>query len=112
MSHPTHPLHLIGGLSLWAIWFVITYGGLSVACRWQDDQADSLLSFTNPVLLLFSVVMILVLIRCMQRSWHAAREVKPGPSRFITTLAAALYAASALAVAAVALPLLRLPPCL
>ena len=48
----------------------------------------------------------------MQRSWHAAREVKPGPSRFITTLAAALYAASALAVAAVALPLLRLPPCL
>ena len=28
----THPIHLIVGLTLWSVWFVAVYSGLSVAC--------------------------------------------------------------------------------
>ena len=30
---PHHPVHLILGLCVWSIWFVVLYGGLSVACQ-------------------------------------------------------------------------------
>ncbi len=28
----THPIHLAVGLTLWSVWFVAVYSGLSVAC--------------------------------------------------------------------------------
>lgn len=110
MTHPNHPMQLMWGLTIWAIWFVAVYGGLSVACAATDWQRESPLSLNNALLLLVTIPVVLLLIWLMKRCWRA-RQPAPGYRRFIAAVSAALYAASALATIAVAVPILLLPPC-
>jgi hypothetical protein len=39
----THPLQLVPGLIIWALWFIAIYGGLSVACALAPPNAITLL---------------------------------------------------------------------
>lgn len=110
MTHPNHPMQLVWGLTIWAIWFVAVYGGLSVACAATDWQRESPLSLNNALLLLATIPTVLLLTWLMKRCWRA-RQPAPGYRRFIAAVSAALYAASALATIAVAVPILLLPPC-
>ena len=46
----THPIHLIVGLTLWSVWFVAVYSGLSVACAVNPPppEARSLTLLSTP----------------------------------------------------------------
>ncbi|MCL4184060.1 MAG: hypothetical protein KJ011_11490 [Burkholderiaceae bacterium] len=112
-----HPLQLVLGLSVWAVWFVVVYGGTSVACALAPPLAGpGAWNLVNGILLLFTLATLALLLRLAWRCRGASRNASSMPPndarRFIAGLGAALYATAAVSTAFVALPLLVLPPCL
>jgi hypothetical protein len=112
---PTHPVHLALGLTLWAGWFVVVYGGVSLACAWVPPPTP-----LGPFTWVNATVGALTLIMATLLAWGAwvcwrARHTghEPvGARRFLAAVSAGLYAAAAIATLAVGLPAMRLPPCL
>lgn len=110
---PTHPGQLVIGLGLWAVWFVVVYAGVSVACErvppapahgpWNPMQLG-LLALT----LIVTTVLLAAAWRC-HRSAH--RHVEGSSERFVANAAAALYLWAALGALMLALPLAAVPPC-
>ncbi len=108
----THPLHLILGLSVWAVWFVVLYGGLSVACKLAPPApAAGALSWINMLLLPLTLVVVALLAWAARWCWQGHAD-SDSLKRFMARSAACLYLLSALATLAVALPTLFLPPCI
>lgn len=119
LARADHPLQLVAGLTVWAVWFTLVYAGVSVAC----DVAPSALRSGpwNPVtgcLLLFTMLVIALMAwaawRCARAASRTAQPRADGQRdgrRFVAWVAAALYATSAVSTAFVGLPLLVLPPC-
>lgn len=109
---PGHPLQLILGLSLWSLWFVMLYGGLSVACELAPpDPARGVLTAHNILLGLVSLA-TLGLLLWLAWSCLAAFRRLVGVARYLSAVSAGLHLFSAVGVAVVGLPLLLLPPCL
>lgn len=118
---PTHPMQLALGLTLWCVWFVAVYGGVSLACMWQEPVAPAwqpvgALAAINAGLLMLSGLTIALLAWWMWRCAKAAGAPEapgtgPRASRFIAFTAAALHGSALLAVVFVAIPLWSLPPC-
>jgi|SRR5690554_2264935 len=110
---PWHPIHLITGLTVWAIWFVVLYGGLSVACEVvPPDPARGPLNWLNALLWLSTLVVVGVL---GWAAWHCARGTPENTQpnrRFVARTSAGLYFLSAFATLAVAVPVWFLPPCI
>jgi hypothetical protein len=111
-----HPLQLVIGLSVWAVWFVVVYGGVSVVCAFTPVlPGRGAWNAVNGSLLLFTLATLALLLWLAWRCRRALRDAsmsREGTQRFIAALGAALYATAAIATAFVALPLLVLPPCL
>ncbi|WP_193074053.1 hypothetical protein [Pseudomonas sp. FME51] len=109
---PSHPMHLFMGLTVWAIWFVVLYGGLSVACKVAaPDPAQGALTWIN-ALLWFSTLLVTVLLG--MAAWRCARATPDATQpnrRFIARTSAALYLLSAFATLVLAMPTWFLPPC-
>lgn len=107
--------HLILGPTLWGIWFVAVYGGLSVLCAATPAITDqSPWTWINLTLWVFTLMMVGLLLRWGWRCWRVARAADPEPSTrqgFISSLSAGLYLMSALATLFIGLPILVLPPC-
>ncbi len=56
---PHHAAHLIVGLTVWSIWFVVLYGGLSVACELAPPEPNSgPFNWLNPLLGLSTLVVV------------------------------------------------------
>lgn len=114
----SHPVHLVLGLSGWAVWLSVVYGGLSVACAVAPpDPAQGPWNWVNGALLGFTVATVVVLALAAWSSVQAVRrlpaDARPGArERFLATGAAALYATAAACTAAVGVPLLLMAPCL
>lgn len=112
---PTHALHLALGLTVWALWFVVIYGGMSLACRFAPPPpALGALTWVNGSVALLTLVTVSLLLWAAWACWrarHTDRE-PTGARRFIARVSAGLYVASALATLAVGAPSIRLPPCL
>jgi len=107
----THPLHLVLGLIVWAVWFVVLYGGVSVACKLAPpDPAAGALTWINTLLMPLTLVVVALLGWTAWWCWQSA-ETEP-LRRFLARTAACLYLLSALATLAVAMPMLFLPPCI
>lgn len=111
MFSPTHPLQLVLGLIIWSIWLVLIYTILSVTCS-VAPPADSFsaLTWVNGALFILTIVTTALLAFFASRCWRA--PAKPGNRRFVARVAAGIYLAGAMAVLAVGLPVLVLPPCL
>lgn len=127
-SRPLHWLsphsawQLAVGFTVWSLWFVAVYGGLSVGCAMASPGA-SRGSFTglNLALLVLTLATVVVLLAA---AWGClrARRAAHAPSqrgtrgaarrRFTAGLAALLHLSAAVATVFVGLPLLWLPPCL
>ncbi|MBP5980387.1 MAG: hypothetical protein KA748_09275 [Halomonas sp.] len=110
--HLTHPGHFVGGLTLWSIWFIAIYGGLSVACAVAPpDPAQGALTSINISLLLLSLLTALLLAGL---AWGCFQEAKhhKGRQHFNAFVSAWLYVFSAVGVMFVAGPMVGLPPCL
>ena len=115
-----HPWQLALGLSVWALWFVAVYGGLSVACAVAPpDAALGARNVVNGALLLLTVFTAALL---GFWAWQcgravAARGAEAGEgdaaarSRFMAAVAAALHAVAAVSTLVVGLPLMVMAPC-
>ncbi|MDI5934125.1 hypothetical protein [Halomonas kalidii] len=107
-----HPLQLILGLTIWSLWFVALYGGLSVACAVAPPAptqgAMTGLNLWLGLLTLATLGLLGWLARvCLTAAWRGQ-----GGARFMAALGAGLHLFSAAGVAFVGLPLVVLPPCL
>ncbi len=106
-----HPLQLALGLTIWSLWFVTVYGGLSVVCAVTPPTPDQgALTGINLVLGVLTLMTLGLLAGMTQRCMAAARR-KRGRLRYMSALAGGLYLFSTVSVGFVGLPLLMLPPC-
>lgn len=110
MKPALHPLQLVLGLAVWAVWFVAAYAGVSIGCI-ADQRGSGVSPGLLRGLLLASAALVLTglafgAVRCMRAGRHAQ-----GAGRFVAAAGACLHLAAALSVAFVALPLGWLPVC-
>lgn len=114
MGSPLHPAQLVVGLVIWCGWFVLLYGGLSVACELAPPaQERGAVTWLNGLMLVLGAVLAGLLLWLARRCWRAApaAEVGNGGGRFVARTAAAVYLISAIAAFALTLPSVLLPPC-
>lgn len=115
MTLKSHPIHLILGLTLWCIYFVVVYGGMSVGCEISAAR-DS----TNPLNVINGFVLLVTIAFTLPLLWLAWACHKATPAvaddrtqgRFLMRLSAVLYGLSAAATLFVGLPGAIYPPCL
>jgi hypothetical protein len=111
-----HPWQLVLGPSIWALWFVLVYAGVSVACATAPPPpARASFTWINLGLLLLTLVTTGGLVLAARACRRAIPHILPGPERprrrFMASAAAMLHAISAASVAFVGLPLLVFTPC-
>lgn len=112
MMSPSHPLHLVLGPIIWAIWFALMYAVLSVVCQVAPPSASlGALTWLNAKLLVLTLLVTLLLLVPALRCWRASGELA-AHQRFMARVSAAVYLLSAASTVAVGLPVLVLPPCL
>ena len=110
---PHHPVHLILGLCVWSIWFVVLYGGLSVACQLTPPEPQQgAFNWLNALLWLSTLVVVGLLLWAARVLWRAAPRAEQPLGRHIGVTSAGLYLVSAFSTLAVAMPVLFLPPCI
>lgn len=104
--------HLVTGLIVWAVWFIVVYAGAALGCQWAPPSpAAGALNWINLTLLGVSVLTAGYLGYCAWLSWQMKRSAT-GHGRFTLSLAAGGYLAASVATMAIALPLLGIPPCM
>lgn len=119
---PHSPWQLAAGYTLWSLWFVAVYGGLSVACSRAPPGAErgpfNSLSLGLMILTVATVCLLLIAARQCWRGRRVARHEGPAHReravrhRFLAGLSALLHLTAAVATGFVGLPLAWLPPCL
>lgn len=106
-----HPWHLLCGLTVWAAFFVVIYGGAAVGCAVAPPQPESgAFTWINGAVLGITLLTTLLLL-ALGRACYKRTPTRPNEGRFLLRLAAALYALSALATLVVGLPAAIYPPC-
>ncbi|MGD8174836.1 hypothetical protein [Marinimicrobium sp. ARAG 43.8] len=119
MSVWTHPVQMVTGLALWALWFAAVYSLLSVGCaKWPPPMEAGPLTWINAALLGLTIVTVVAL---LWAGWHCRRlhcrmqssgmENVSAHRRFTVSVAMALYFLAAFAVVAIGTPILIYPPC-
>lgn len=111
---PGHPAHLVLGLVVWSLWFVLLYGGLSVACALvPPESSQGAWNWLNGTMLVLALVFAGGLLMGAWSNWRHAPSADDGKvrQRFLCRTAAAVYLFAALASLAISLPALLLPPC-
>ncbi|MGO2136558.1 MAG: hypothetical protein ACTH3S_14150 [Marinobacter sp.] len=114
---PFHPVNLVLGLVIWALWFVLLYGGLSVGCAFAPPDAEAgVWTWINATSLIAGLTVSGYLLACAHGCWKApslshVSEVEPIKA-FISKTSAAVYLVSAFASLMLAMPGVILPPCI
>lgn len=114
---PFHPVNLVLGLIIWALWFVLLYGGLSVGCAFvPPDTEAGAWTWINAASLIAALIVSSYLLVCAYGCWKApslaqATDAEPLKA-FISKTSAAVYLVSAFASMMLALPGAILPPCI
>ena len=112
---PGHPAQLVLGFSIWSIWFIAMYAGLSVVCQFvAPAPQDGAANWLNYALFGLTLIVITLLLLLAGRGWRYCQSVQQDsrPQRFIAYVSTVLYLIAALATLAGALPVLVLPPCI
>ena len=109
-------MHLALGLAVWFTGLNVLYGGLSLGCRFAPPVASQgPFNWLNLALALAAVAITALLLlmanRCRRARDRQAGQLAPA-QRFIARAGAGLYLIAALSTLALAVPVLRLPPCL
>ena len=111
-----HPAQLVIGLTVWCVWFVAAYGGLSVACELAAPEPNrGAFNAISLTLIVLTVLTVLWLAWGAWTCWQSTTDQVDSTERqtpFIARVSAGLYAVAALAALVVVWPLLMLPPCL
>lgn len=114
MQRWSHPIHLVLGFAMWGLWFLVMYGGLSVACAVAPPEAaPGNRTWLNQLLLLLTLTTSVALLYAAVRCWRArpTPNDESAPTLFIRQLGGGLYLAATLATLAVGLPVAVLMPC-
>lgn len=112
MIAPFHPLQLALGLIVWSVWFVVLYGGLSVACAVVPPAATlGVITWVNGLLLLLTLATTALLAYWARVCWRAAAGEITRQQRFVGRIAAGVHLIAAGSTLAVGLPVIALPPC-
>lgn len=109
---PEHPAHLVLGLLLWCLWFVLLYAGLSVGCA-RLPQASAWVSPWNVINLGLGVLTLMFLalfVLLVWRSWRALPGA--GQRHFMIWSGLLVNLLSGAATLFVVLPIVYMPPCL
>lgn len=112
------PLHLVLGLVIWSLWFVLLYGGLSLACEFApplagEEGAWTWLNVLMSVLaLLVTGALLYASYRCSRAGFESAAGIADSTRAFIRKLSLSVYLVSAAGALALAVPGLILPPCI
>lgn len=112
----SHPMQLVMGLVIWAVWFVVLYGLQGIGCSIAPPPAEQgALTWINAVLLGLGLGVTLLLVVIAYRCWKAGPRDgsgEDGQSNFVRRISAGIYLLSAISAAAVTLPVVIYPPCL
>lgn len=115
MLSPYHPMQLALGLIVWAVWFVVLYGGLSVACVLAPPPVEQgAYTWINGALLLGTLLVTALLLYWAYGCWKTARaniERDGASRRLIVRVAMGVHLAGALASFSVGAVVITLPPC-
>ncbi|WP_165481163.1 hypothetical protein [Legionella impletisoli] len=109
-----HPIHMVFGLVIWAVWFVILYAALSISCEASVDLTGSF-NWINLLLFGFTLVTLAVLIGLAYRIWIKNRQdlkKKTASARFIFWLSFGVYLVAMGTTGSIGLMSLFFPPCL
>ncbi|WP_213478652.1 hypothetical protein [Marinobacter lipolyticus] len=111
------PVHLVLGPVIWSAWFVLLYGGLSVACEFAPPDPEQGAGTPINVVMIASAVLLAVgLVYLSYRCTHGGSAPLTGthdPARsFIRGMSSSMYVVSAAGIIALTIPSLVLPPCL
>lgn len=130
MLSPYHPLQLVWGLIIWAIYFIVLYGGMSVACRAAPPGAEQgHFTWINLNLLLLTLMVGSWLLYQAYRCRRAAARARPasqgeidlrhagadqleGVRAFIIAIGGWIHLLAGVATLAVGTPLLVYAPCI
>ncbi|QJQ94750.1 MULTISPECIES: hypothetical protein [Halomonadaceae] len=108
----THPLHLVVGLTIWSIWFVTIYGGLSVACSVAPPAPEQdAMTYINVSVGVLTLLTMALLSWLTWASYRAGQRVM-GRERFMATVSSGIYLFTTFATLFTAAPIIGLPPCL
>lgn len=109
----THPIHLVGGHTIWGIWFVAIYGGLSVACTVAPpDAGGDVVTGINVAIGVSTLAIAALLLWLTWASARAARRAAWRRERFFGLASAGNYLFASGATLFVGYPVVFLPPCL
>ncbi|MCE9683855.1 hypothetical protein [Halomonas alkalisoli] len=109
----THPIQLVGGLTIWSIWFVTIYGGLSVACSVAPpDPGREIWTGINLAVGLATLGTAALLLWLSWAGVVAARRAAVGRERYFAHVSAGIYLFSAGGTLFIGYPVVFLPPCL
>lgn len=112
---PGHPAQLVLGFSIWSIWFIAMYAGLSVVCQFTAPAPqDGAANWLNYMLWGLTSAVITLLLLMAWRGWRYCRSVPHGSRtlRFVGYVSTVLYVMAALATLLGGLPVLVLAPCI
>lgn len=113
----SHPLHLVLGLSAWALWFTLLYGGQAVGCAVAAPEVGrGPWTWINGSLLLLTLLTAALLALAGRAALRSAMQLQGEAEpvqreRFMAYAGGVLYFTAAVATAVVGVPLLVLPPC-
>lgn len=113
MRFSPNPLHLLFGLIIWAIWFVIMYSLLSIGCSIYPVSSYPLNWIT---LLLFCCMLITlsILLYLMYICWQTKSHSNKNSAltAFILWVSLGGYLAAVIATFSIGIMVLFFPPCL
>lgn len=113
MRYLSHPLQLVAGFIMWAIWFGLMYGFLSIQCIEQSNLQR--FSWINALLLLFTIITtaILSFLAFTMARTLLITEKKDKPTRyFILWMGCCVYIVAAFTTLFTGSMALFFPPCL
>ncbi|RCV87634.1 hypothetical protein [Billgrantia montanilacus] len=109
----THPIQMVGGLTIWSIWFVAIYSGLSVACSVAPpDPGRDIWTGINLAVGLATLGTTALLLWLSWAGVWAARRTSVVRENYFARVSAGIYLFSAAATLFVGYPVIFLPPCL
>jgi hypothetical protein len=128
MLSPFHPLQIVLGLIVWALYFIVVYALTSIACEhFAPPPAAGAVNWLNGGLLALTVVVVIGLLSQAWRGWQAHSGTRKksttqppdnhqvhaaSTSHFINYIGIAVHIIAAVATLYTGAPALVLTPCI
>lgn len=110
-----YPLLLVAGLVVWAVWFVLLYSILSIACNVAPPATNNPWNWLNGSLLVMTLIVAAKLLYFAYyfSTKRSLAHVTPGSTKcFINWIAVAVFIVAAIATSAIGIMTLFFPPCI